>query len=59
MRYILTGLYADGSGYGEATESLADVAYIISDINRFDGDERVDEAQRVDAATIIIETEEA
>ena len=59
MRYILSGQYADGSEYGEAVDNLADLAFITSDIDRFDGDERIDEAQRVDAETVTIETEEA
>ncbi len=52
MRYILTGKYANGDDYGEGTESLAELAYIISDLNRWHDDERVD------ATTLKIETEE-
>lgn len=58
-RYILTGKYANGDAYGEATESLADLAYIISEINRWSDDERSDPSARIDATTLKIETEEA
>lgn len=58
MRYMVSGKYADGSDYMNAVYNIADLAYILSDIDRFDGDERIDEAQRVDADTVTIETEE-
>ena len=57
MRYIITGLYANGDAYGEATESLADLAYILSDINRWNNSPSVGENLRVDADTVKIETE--
>ena len=59
MRYILTGKYANGDDYAEATESLAELAYITSEINRWSDDERVDSSARIDATTLKIETEEA
>lgn len=55
MRYILTGKYTNGDDYAEATESLADLAYIISEINRW----KIGEGLRIDASTLKIETEEA
>ena len=59
MRYILTGKYANGDDYAEATENLEELAYIISEINRWSDDERVDPSARIDATTLKIETEEA
>ena len=58
MRYILTGKYDNGDEYAEATESLAELAYIISEINRWGDDVSLSPDQRVDPASLIIETEE-
>lgn len=59
MRYIVTGKYANGDEYGETTESLAELSYIVSEINRWDNHASVGENLRVDASTVTIETEEA
>ena len=58
MRYILIGKYANGDSYGEATESLEELAYILSDINRWHNHAGVGEDLRVDATTLKIETED-
>ena len=58
MKYLITGKYANGDDYAEATESLAELAYIISEINRWHDHASVGENLRVDATTLKIETEE-
>ena len=58
MRYILTGKYQNGDDYADATTSVAELAYCVSEINRWSTNERVDASERVDATTLIIETEE-
>lgn len=58
MRYIITGQYADGSEYGDTATSLAELAFIASDIYRFSTDETIAPYQRVVAETVVIETEE-
>ena len=58
MRYILTGKYDNGDEYAEATESLAELAYIISEINRWGDDMSLRPDERICADNITIETEE-
>ena len=58
MRYILTGKYDNGDEYAEATESLAELAYIISEINRGGDDMSLRPDERICADNITIETEE-
>lgn len=57
MRFIITGYYANGDQYGEATNDLAELSWLLSDIERFDT-ERTPSDKRVLANTIKIETEE-
>lgn len=57
-RYIITGTYHNGDNYMEDTNSLAELAYTLSDIERWSDDESISDDERVDASTITIETEE-
>jgi len=58
MRYLITGKYDNGDDYAEATESLAELAYIISEINRYGDDMSLRPDQRIGSDNITIETEE-
>lgn len=58
MRYLITGKYDNGDDYAEATESLAELAYIISEINRWGDDMSLRPDQRIGSDNITIETEE-
>lgn len=57
MRYLITGYYANGDEYGDATDSLVELSWILSDIDRFDT-EKTPAERRVLSRTIMIETEE-
>lgn len=57
MNYIITGSYANGDQYGEKADSIAELAYILSDINRFDSDSTKPE-QRVLSDSIKVESED-
>ena len=57
MNYIITGSYANGDQYGEKADNIAELAYIISDINRFDTDSTKPE-QRIIANSVKVETED-
>ena len=57
-RYIITGKYANGDDYAEATESLSELAYIISEINRWGDDMSLRPDERIGSDNITIVTEE-
>lgn len=57
MKYLLTGKYANGDDYTETADSLAKLSEIIDDINRWHNHASVGENLRVDATTLVIETE--
>lgn len=58
MRYIITGKYDSGDEYKECTESLADLAHIISEINRWGDDMSLRPDERICSDSITIVTEE-
>lgn len=56
MNYIIDGYYANGDKYGDKTSDIAQLAWILSDINRFDTI-TTDSDKRVLGDTITITTE--
>lgn len=57
MKYIITGVYANGDQYADKADNIAELAYFLSDINRFDSDSTKPE-DRIIANSVKVETED-
>lgn len=58
VNYIIESRYYNGDKYAEKVDSLAELAYALSEVNRWDNPEQPDD-ERIDINQISVTTEEA